>query len=92
MTDSERIVIIGASLAGAQAAKTLREEGWTGQIVLIGEETELPYERPPLSKDVLLGKKEPASAQLHEHAWYDENNIELRLGTKATASTPPPTR
>jgi len=84
MTDSERIVIIGASLAGAQAAKTLREEGWTGQTVLIGEETELPYERPPLSKDVLLGKKEPASAQLHEHAWYEENNIELRLGAKAT--------
>ncbi|WP_020385957.1 NAD(P)/FAD-dependent oxidoreductase [Kribbella catacumbae] len=85
MTDSERIVIIGASLAGAQAAKTLREEGWTGQVVLIGEETELPYERPPLSKAVLLGKDEPVSAQLHDRAWYDENNIELRLGAKATA-------
>ncbi|WBQ03048.1 NAD(P)/FAD-dependent oxidoreductase [Kribbella sp. CA-293567] len=85
MTDSERIVIIGASLAGAKAAETLRDEGWTGEVVLIGDETELPYERPPLSKDVLLGKKEPEAARLHDQNWYDEKNIELRLGTKATA-------
>jgi 3-phenylpropionate/trans-cinnamate dioxygenase ferredoxin reductase subunit len=85
MTDSERIVIIGASLAGAKAAETLRKEGWTGQVVLVGDETELPYERPPLSKGVLLGKEEPGSTQLHDQAWYDENNIELRLGTEATA-------
>jgi 3-phenylpropionate/trans-cinnamate dioxygenase ferredoxin reductase component len=85
MTDSERVVIIGASLAGAKAAETLRDEGWTGEVVLIGAETELPYERPPLSKDVLLGKKEPSDAQLHDQAWYDEKNIELRLGTEATA-------
>ncbi len=84
MSDSERIVIIGASLAGAKAAETLRSEGWTGQVVLIGNETELPYERPPLSKDVLLGKKEPKSAELHDQAWYDENNIELLLGVEAT--------
>ncbi|MEV8372595.1 FAD-dependent oxidoreductase [Kribbella sp. NPDC056861] len=84
MTDSERIVIIGASLAGAKAAETLRDEGWTGEIVLVGAEAELPYERPPLSKDVLLGKKEPSDAQLHDQAWYDEKNIELRLGTEAT--------
>jgi 3-phenylpropionate/trans-cinnamate dioxygenase ferredoxin reductase subunit len=85
MTEPERIVIIGASLAGARTADFLRREGWPGQIVLIGEEPELPYERPPLSKSVLLGKDEPEVAQLHDQAWYDERNIELRLGTKATA-------
>jgi 3-phenylpropionate/trans-cinnamate dioxygenase ferredoxin reductase subunit len=85
MTDSERIVIIGASLAGARVADTLRKEGWTGAIVLIGDETELPYERPPLSKTVLLGKDQPEVAQLHDQAWYDEKNIELRLGVEATA-------
>ena len=85
MSDSERIVIIGASLAGAKAAETLRSEGWTGQVVLIGNETELPYERPPLSKGVLLGQKETKAAELHDQAWYDENSIELRLGVEATA-------
>jgi 3-phenylpropionate/trans-cinnamate dioxygenase ferredoxin reductase subunit len=85
MTDSERIVIIGASLAGARAADFLRRENWPGQIVLIGNEPELPYERPPLSKTVLLGKDQPDVTQLHDQAWYDERNIELRLGTEATA-------
>ncbi|MFI5731034.1 NAD(P)/FAD-dependent oxidoreductase [Kribbella sp. NPDC051587] len=85
MTAAEPIVIVGASLAGATAAKTLREEGWTGGIVLIGSETELPYERPPLSKDVLLAKKGPESAQLHDQQWYDDNTVELRLGTTVTA-------
>ena len=85
MTESGRIVIIGASLAGAKAAETLRAEGWTGQVVLVGAETELPYERPPLSKDVLLGKKQPESARLHDRQWYDDNTIELRLGTEATS-------
>ncbi|WP_328321795.1 FAD-dependent oxidoreductase [Kribbella sp. NBC_00382] len=85
MTDSERIVIIGASLAGARAADFLRREEWPGQIVLIGDEPELPYERPPLSKTVLLGKDQPEVAQLHDQAWYDERNIELRLGVEATA-------
>ncbi|HEU4948336.1 MAG TPA: FAD/NAD(P)-binding oxidoreductase [Kribbella sp.] len=85
MSDSQRVVIIGASLAGATAAGTLRAEGWTGQIVLVGSETELPYERPPLSKGVLLGKDRPEVAQLHDRQWYDDNTIELRLGTTATS-------
>jgi 3-phenylpropionate/trans-cinnamate dioxygenase ferredoxin reductase subunit len=50
MSDQSTYVIVGASLAGATAAYTLREEGFTGRIVLIGDETDLPYERPPLSK------------------------------------------
>jgi 3-phenylpropionate/trans-cinnamate dioxygenase ferredoxin reductase subunit len=85
MTDAEQIVIVGASLAGATAAETLRSEGWTGGIVLIGSESQLPYERPPLSKGVLLGKDQPEVAQLHDQQWYDDNDIELRLGKTVTA-------
>ncbi len=58
-------VIVGASLAGAKAAEALREEGFGGPIVLIGEETERPYERPPLSKDYLLGKAERDTIYVH---------------------------
>jgi 3-phenylpropionate/trans-cinnamate dioxygenase ferredoxin reductase subunit len=85
MADAEQIVIVGASLAGATAAETLRKEGWNGGIVLIGTERALPYERPPLSKGVLLGKDKTEVAQLHDQQWYDDNNIELRLGTTVTA-------
>ncbi|NIK60878.1 NAD(P)/FAD-dependent oxidoreductase [Kribbella shirazensis] len=88
MADAEQIVIVGASLAGATAAETLRKDGWSGGIVLIGSEQSLPYERPPLSKDVLLGKAETGSAQLHDQQWYDDNTIELRLGTTVTAIDP----
>ena len=90
MTDADQqpIVIVGASLAGATAAETLRTEGWSGGIVLIGSETSLPYERPPLSKGVLLGKDQPEVAQLHDQQWYDDNNIELRLGKTVTAIDP----
>ncbi|MEV0791906.1 FAD/NAD(P)-binding oxidoreductase [Kribbella sp. NPDC050459] len=88
MADAEQIVIVGASLAGATAAETLRKDGWSGAVVLIGSEQSLPYERPPLSKGVLLGKDETSSAQLHDQQWYDDNNIDLRLGTTATAIDP----
>ncbi|MFG1905182.1 NAD(P)/FAD-dependent oxidoreductase [Kribbella sp. NPDC048928] len=81
----EQIVIVGASLAGATAAETLRKDGWSGGIVLIGSERSLPYERPPLSKDVLLGKSGTDAAQLHDQQWYDDNTIDLRLGTTVTA-------
>lgn len=84
----EQIVIVGASLAGATAAETLRTDGWSGGVVLIGTEQSLPYERPPLSKDVLLGKAETGSAQLHDQQWYDDNTIDLRLGTTVTAIDP----
>jgi len=88
MTDVQRIVIVGASLAGAKAAETLRGEGYTGQIVLVGAEAELPYERPPLSKGVLLGKEELSKAQVHDQQWYDDNQVELRLGVAATELDP----
>jgi NADPH-dependent 2,4-dienoyl-CoA reductase/sulfur reductase-like enzyme len=81
----ETYVIVGASLAGAKAAQTLREEGFPGAIVLIGAEHDRPYERPPLSKDLLLGKAEPSSVFVHEAGWYADNSVELRLGSRVTS-------
>jgi 3-phenylpropionate/trans-cinnamate dioxygenase ferredoxin reductase component len=81
-------VIVGASLAGAKAAETLREEGFSGGIVLLGEETERPYERPPLSKGYLLGKEEKSSAYVHDEGWYAQNEVDLRLGTSVTGLDP----
>lgn len=85
MTDERRFVIVGASLAGARAAETLRDEGFDGTIELIGSEPELPYERPPLSKGALLGKDDPGVAELHDQQWYDDKDITLSLGVTATA-------
>jgi 3-phenylpropionate/trans-cinnamate dioxygenase ferredoxin reductase subunit len=81
-------VIIGASLAGAKAAETLREEGFAGSVVLIGAEADRPYERPPLSKGYLLDKDERESIFVHEPGWYAEHDVDLRLGVTATAIDP----
>ncbi|HEY7142966.1 MAG TPA: FAD-dependent oxidoreductase [Streptosporangiaceae bacterium] len=78
-------VIAGASLAGAKAAQTLREEGFDGSVVLIGSEELAPYERPPLSKGFLLGKEEADSAYVHEEGWYAANDVDLRLGVTVRA-------
>ena len=78
------IVIAGASLAGAKAAETLRDEGFDGQIVLLGAETELPYERPPLSKGYLLGNEALDVVYVHPLDWYPEHGIDLRLGVMVT--------
>jgi NADPH-dependent 2,4-dienoyl-CoA reductase/sulfur reductase-like enzyme len=78
-------VIAGASLAGAKAAQTLREEGFGGSIVLLGTEPHRPYERPPLSKGYLLGKDDRESIFVHEPGWYAEHDVDLRLGTTVTA-------
>ena len=78
-------VIVGGGLAGAKAAETLRAEGFTGEIVLFGDETEVPYERPPLSKDYLLGKKPRESAYVHPAEWYAENSVDLRTGVSVAA-------
>jgi NADPH-dependent 2,4-dienoyl-CoA reductase/sulfur reductase-like enzyme len=77
-------VIAGASLAGAKAAETLREEGFAGSVILIGAEADRPYERPPLSKGFLLGKEERESVFVHEPGWYAENDVDLRLGATVT--------
>ena len=81
-------VIVGASLAGAKAAETLRQEGFDGNIVLLGEEDERPYERPPLSKGYLLGKEDRSTIFVHEEGWYAENGVDLRLGVRVTALDP----
>jgi len=78
-------VIAGAGLAGAKAAETLRAEGFDGPVVLIGDEEERPYERPPLSKDYLVGKAERETIYVHPENWYADNNVELRLGSPVTA-------
>ncbi|TQM45901.1 NAD(P)/FAD-dependent oxidoreductase [Pseudonocardia cypriaca] len=86
--DDRTFVIVGASLAGAKAAETLRDEGFAGRVVLVGEEPEPPYERPPLSKGYLLGSDERGTAFVHDRAWYDKQNIELRTGVRAEAVDP----
>jgi 3-phenylpropionate/trans-cinnamate dioxygenase ferredoxin reductase subunit len=88
MTDERTFVIVGASLTGAKAAETLRTEGFTGRIVLIGAETDRPYERPPLSKGYLQGKEPRDKAYVHDAQWYATNNVELVLGVTVTAIDP----
>ncbi|HEY7488879.1 MAG TPA: FAD-dependent oxidoreductase [Streptosporangiaceae bacterium] len=83
MPSEETQVIVGASLAGAKAAQALREEGFTGRLVLVGAETERPYERPPLTKEYLLGKEALEKTYVHEEDWYAGNNVELLLGVAA---------
>ena len=78
----------GAGLAGAKAAETLRAEGFDGPVVLVGDEDELPYERPPLSKGYLLGKEPREKASVHPPEWYAEHDVDLRLGTAASALDP----
>ncbi|MFI9788365.1 NAD(P)/FAD-dependent oxidoreductase [Kitasatospora sp. NPDC051984] len=82
------IVIIGASLAGAKAAEALRAEGYGGPITLVGDESERPYERPPLSKGYLLGKEEREKIYVHPADWYQQHDVTLRLGVAATAIDP----
>ncbi|MEU8764004.1 FAD-dependent oxidoreductase [Streptomyces sp. NPDC048659] len=81
MVDADQtFVIVGGGLAGAKAAETLRAEGFTGRVILIGDERDHPYERPPLSKGYLLGKEDRDSVFVHEPAWYAQADIELHLG------------
>jgi NADPH-dependent 2,4-dienoyl-CoA reductase/sulfur reductase-like enzyme len=81
---SDPFVIVGGGLAGATAAETLRAEGFDGPIVLVAAEPETPYERPPLSKGYLLGTATRDSAQVHGPEWYEEHDVDLRTGTRAT--------
>ncbi|GGL16675.1 NAD(P)/FAD-dependent oxidoreductase [Streptomyces flaveus] len=88
MGSATTYLIVGASLAGAKAAQTLREEGFAGRIVLVGEENERPYERPPLSKGYLLGKAEREEIYVHPPQWYAEHDVDLRLGITVTGVDP----
>jgi 3-phenylpropionate/trans-cinnamate dioxygenase ferredoxin reductase subunit len=84
----QTFVIVGASLAGAKAAQTLREEGFTGRVVLVGEEPVRPYERPPLSKDYLRGEVDFDKAAVHPEGYYAEHDIELLTSTTVAAIDP----
>jgi 3-phenylpropionate/trans-cinnamate dioxygenase ferredoxin reductase component len=82
---SEQFVIVGAGLAGAKAAETLRTEGFSGRVVLVGDEDVRPYERPPLSKGLLLGTATRDDAFVHSAQWYADNDVDLRAGVRATS-------
>ncbi len=88
MESPRSIVIVGASLAGAKAAETLRAEGYAGRLVLVGDEPERPYERPPLSKDYLRDPSEREKVFVHPEGFYEEQAIELLTGTTVTAVDP----
>ncbi len=81
---SECCIIVGASHAGVSLALQLRKEGWTAPIKIIGEESELPYHRPPLSKEHLAGEKELEAMYLRPAKIYADNDIELLLSTRVT--------
>ena len=88
MPVQDPFVVVGAGLAGAKAAETLREEGFDGPVVLLGAEPEPPYERPPLSKQYLLGSAERDTAFVHDAGWYAAHDVELRTGVRATRLDP----
>src|SRR5918992_4464992 len=83
MSTRPTFVIVGAGLAGARAAETLRAEGFDGRLVLIGDEPERPYERPPLSKDYLRGEAAD-KPYVHAEGFYADNAIELVTSTRVT--------
>ena len=84
MASSTIFVIIGGGLAGAKAVEALRDSGFDGQIVLFAEEQHLPYERPPLSKEYLAGKKSLTDFTVQNADWYRDHNVDLRLGSRVS--------
>jgi 3-phenylpropionate/trans-cinnamate dioxygenase ferredoxin reductase subunit len=83
MSDPRSLVIVGASLAGAKAAETLRAEGFDGRLVLVGDEPVRPYERPPLSKEYLRGEAGTEKVFVHDESYYAGHGIDLRLRAHA---------
>lgn len=88
MSAATTFVIVGGGLAGAKAAEALRDNNFDGQIVLIAEEAQPPYERPPLSKEFLAGKKTLDDFTVHTPDWYRDHGVDLRLGARAVALDP----
>jgi 3-phenylpropionate/trans-cinnamate dioxygenase ferredoxin reductase subunit len=81
VSDTPAHLIIGAGLAGAKTTEALRAEGWDGRVLLFGSEPELPYDRPPLSKDYLRGESPREKMLVHPAGFYDAHDVELRTGT-----------
>ncbi|OMB80899.1 NAD(P)/FAD-dependent oxidoreductase [Mycolicibacterium conceptionense] len=88
MTTSSTFAIVGGGLAGAKAAEALRVNDFDGHVVLFAAEHKLPYERPPLSKEYLAGKKKLDDFTVDPAAWYRDHNVDLRLGTEVSALDP----
>ncbi len=84
MTRRDRIAIVGASLAGIRTAEFLRRKGFEGELTMVGDEGHLPYDRPPLSKEVIRGEMEPEKLSLRRKS-YDELRLDLQLGSPAVA-------
>ena len=85
---NDTIVIAGAGHAAGQTVVSLRQNGFAGRIVLVGEEPYLPYQRPPLSKKFLAGELELDRLFLRHQKFYDEHAVELRLGTRVERLDP----
>ena len=83
-----RIVIVGAGPAGLATARAYREHGGAGEVRLLGKETLIPYRRPPLTKEFLRGELDASELPIQSQDWFDEHDIQLRLGCEATAIDP----
>ena len=81
-TSDQTFIVVGGGQAGGRAVEGIRKAGFDGTVILLGEEARAPYERPPLSKQVLTGAAEPDSAKLRDDGWYAEQGIDLRLSTR----------
>ncbi|APE33686.1 FAD-dependent oxidoreductase [Nocardia mangyaensis] len=88
MSSNQHFVVIGGGLGGAKLAEALRANDFDGHVTLLAAEEELPYERPPLSKQHLAGTQQLPDFTVDQAAWYRDHNIDLRLGTTATAFDP----
>ncbi|MTD13054.1 NAD(P)/FAD-dependent oxidoreductase [Nakamurella sp. YIM 132087] len=82
------VVVIGGGLAGAKTVEALRDKGFDGSLTLVCAEDVLPYERPPLSKDYLLGKAGLLDSTVHDEQWYADRRVDVRLGVSAVALDP----
>ena len=85
---SEPIVIVGGGLAAGTAVTELRDLGYDGDLVVVADEPHPPYERPPLSKELLQGRKDAAATYVHPSDWYDEHKVDLRTGVRVSAIDP----
>ena len=88
MASLTTFVIVGGGLAGAKAVESLRDNDFDGRIILFAEEKHLPYERPPLSKDYLAGKKSLIDFTVQNSDWYRDHNVDLRLGSRVSSLDP----
>jgi 3-phenylpropionate/trans-cinnamate dioxygenase ferredoxin reductase subunit len=85
VTTDRTLLIVGGGLAGAKAAEGARAAGFEGRVLLVGDEQEPPYERPPLSKAVLRGEEPPEATRVHDDGFYRSNAVELRTGRTVLA-------